>query len=71
MKPSIARKRASAVLAIELQQRVQNLQEALTKDEQAQAAFDLGKLFNDNLPFIVWVLKHHGGLNPPPYVPGN
>lgn len=69
MNPTLARKKAAANLGIALQQRHQNLALAVGQEEITQAALDLGALFNDNIEFVIWVLKQHGGLNPAPYVP--
>lgn len=69
MNPTLARKKASANLGVALQARHQKLALAVGDEEVAQAAVDLGKLFNDNIEFIIWVLKHHGGLNPTPIEP--
>ena len=69
MTPTLARKKAAANLGIALQQKHQALALAVGQDEITQAALDLGSLFNNNIEFVIWVLKHHGGLNPAPYVP--
>ena len=69
MNPTLARKQASAKLGIALAARHQTLALAVGEDEISKAAVDLGSLFNDNIEFITWVLKHHGGLNPAPIEP--
>lgn len=69
MNKTLARKQAAAKLGTALHARHQALALAVGEEEIAQAAVDLGKLFNDNIEFIIWVLKHHGGLNPVPYEP--
>lgn len=69
MTPTLARKKAAANLGIALQQKHQALALAVGQDEITQAALDLGSLFNDNIEFVIWTLKHHGGLNPVPVSP--
>jgi hypothetical protein len=69
MNPTLARKKAAANLGTALHARHQALALAVGEDEISKAAVDLGKLFNDNIEFIIWLLKHHGGLNPVPYQP--
>lgn len=70
MNPTLARKQAAAKLGIALADRHQKLALAIGEDEIAQAAVNLGHLFNDNIEFIIWVMKHHGGLNPAPIQKG-
>lgn len=60
-----ARKQACRVLGIELQNRYRALVEAQGDDEIAAKAVELGKLFNDNIEFVIWALKKQGGLEPP------
>lgn len=69
MNPTLARKQAAAKLGIALHTRHQTLALAVGEEEVAKAAVDLGQVFNDNIEFIIWVLKHHGGLNPAPIEP--
>ena len=69
MNPTLARKQAAAKLGTALQARYQTLALALGEDEISQAAVNLGQLFNDNIEFIIWTLKHHGGINPAPFEP--
>lgn len=69
MNKTLARKQAAAKLGTALHARHQALALAVGEDEISKAAVDLGKLFNDNIEFIIWLLKHHGGLNPIPYEP--
>ena len=69
MTPTLARKQAAAKLGLALHTRHQRLALAIGEDEVSRAAVDLGQAFNDNIEFIIWVLKHHGGLNPAPIVP--
>lgn len=69
MNPTLARKQAAAKLGVAMQDRHQKLALAVGEEEIAQAAVELGKVFNDNIEFIIWVLKHHGGLNPTPITP--
>lgn len=68
---SIARKRkaAAARLGIEFQRRYERLALAVGEDEISLRAVELGEIFNTNIEFIIWVLKHHGGLNPTPITP--
>jgi hypothetical protein len=67
--PTLARKKAAANLGTALQAHHQALALAVDEESIAFAAVNLGKLFNDNIEFIIWVLKHHGGLNPAPFQP--
>jgi hypothetical protein len=67
--PTLARKQAAAKLGVALHDRHQKLALAVGEDEISKAAVELGQVFNDNIEFIVWVLKHHGGLNPAPIAP--
>jgi hypothetical protein len=69
MNPTLARKQAAAKLGLALHARHQALALAIGEEEVSKAAVNLGKLFNDNIEFIIWVLKHHGGLNPAPFQP--
>lgn len=69
MNKTLARKQAAAKLGTALHARHQALALAVGEEEIGKAAVDLGKLFNDNIEFIIWLLKHHGGLNPIPYEP--
>ena len=69
MNPTLARKKAAANLGTALHARHQALALAVGEDEVTESAVLLGKLFNDNIEFIIWVLKHHGGLNPTPFQP--
>ena len=66
MSPSRARREASKRLGIELQNRYRRLVLAGNDpDEVTAAAVELGQLFNDNIEFVIWVLKTYGGLIPP------
>lgn len=69
MNPTLARKKAAANLGTALHARHQALALAVGEEEISAAAVELGKLFNDNIEFVIWVLKHHGGLNPAPFQP--
>ena len=60
-----SRKQASARLGIELQKRYERLAFAKEQDEITVAAVDLGELFNDNIEFVIYVLKSFGGINAP------
>lgn len=59
------RKEAAKRLGLELQQRYQNLVEANPHDadEINTAAILLGALFNENIDFVINVLKDYGGLS--------
>ncbi len=57
-----AKKEASKRLGIALEGRYRDLVLATGEDEVAGAAVELGQCFNDNIEFIIWVLKTHGGL---------
>lgn len=63
------RRTAAARLGLELQKRHRNLATAVGQDEIAKAAVDLGQLFNDNIEFVVWVMKEFGGIEQPPFQP--
>lgn len=61
-----ARKEAAKRLGLELGKRYERLVTAGNdQDEIMIAAVDLGQCFNDNIEFILWVLKTFGGLTPP------
>jgi hypothetical protein len=63
MSPVRARREASKRLGLALQLRYMRLLEATGDDEVAAAAVELGSTFNDNIEFIVQVLKSFGGLD--------
>lgn len=65
MSVSRHRKEASKRLGLALEQRYRNLVLASGPDEVTVAAVDLGQVFNDNIEFVIWVLKTYGGLIPP------
>lgn len=62
---SVARKRkaAAARLGIEFQKRYERLAFANGADEVTVAAVDLGTLFQDNIEFVINVLKAYGGMD--------
>ena len=62
---SVARKRkaAAARLGIEFQKRYERLAFAQGADEVTVAAVDLGTLFQDNIEFVIAVLKDYGGMD--------
>lgn len=61
------RKEASKRLGIALQAKYRALLEATGEHEISLAAMDCGQLFMDNVEFIIYVLKTHGGqwVRPP------
>lgn len=61
------RKEASNVLAITMQTHYRAMLAAVGEEEITHAAVNLGQTFNDNIEFIIYVLKTYGGLyaNPP------
>lgn len=60
------RKTASKRLGLELEKRYRRLVLAGNDAEEiTEASVELGGCFNDNIEFIIWVLKVFGGLNPP------
>ena len=60
------RKEASKRLGIALHQRYNALVTAGNNPEDVQhAAIELGVCFNENIEFIIYVLKTHGGLDVP------
>lgn len=64
-----ARKEAAKMLGIALQNRLRRLYEAQQEndpDKITVASCDLAQCMNENLEFVIWALKHLGGLNPPP-----
>lgn len=60
------RKEASKRLGIALQVAYRRMVEADGQDEIQTAAIELGKLFNDNIEFVLWVLKEYGGVQQMP-----
>ena len=63
------RRTAAARLGIEFQKRHRALTLAAGEDEITQAAVNLGQLFNDNIEFVVWVMKEFGGIEQSPFRP--
>ena len=61
-----ARRDAAKILGIALQSRYRRLLEATGEDEIVVATGDLAQTMYENVEFIIWALKHLGGLNPPP-----
>lgn len=57
------RKEASKRLGLALYQRYEKLATATGQDEVVVASVDLGQCFNDNIEFIIWVLKTYGGMD--------
>ena len=60
------RKEAARRLGIELHNRHVKLLLADGPDEVNAVAMELGQAFNDNIEYIVFVLKTFGGLEPAP-----
>lgn len=63
------RKAAAGRLGLEFQKRHRALALAVGEDEIAQAAVNLGQLFQDNIEFVVWVMKEFGGIEQLPFQP--
>lgn len=57
------RKEASKRLGLALSKKYERLVTAgADKDEITHAAIDLGNCFNENIEFVLWVLKTFGGM---------
>lgn len=54
------------MLGIALQTRYRRLLEASGEDETVIATADLAQCMYENVEFVIWALKHVGGMNPPP-----
>lgn len=61
-----SRRDAAKVLGVALQTRYRKLIEATGEDEIVIATADLAQCMYENVEFVIWALKHHGGMNPPP-----
>lgn len=61
-----ARRDAAKVLGVALQTRYRRLLEASGDDETVIATADLAQCMYENIEFVIWALKHLGGMNPPP-----
>jgi hypothetical protein len=61
-----SRRDASKMLGIALQTRYRRLLEASGEDETVIATADLAQCMYENVEFVIWALKHVGGMNPPP-----
>lgn len=61
-----ARKEAAKMLGIALQIRYRKLLEASGENETVVATTDLAQCMYENVEFVIWALKHVGGMNPPP-----
>ena len=57
------RKEAAKRLGIAIHQRYEKLVTAVGEDEVTVAAVDLGTLFQDNIEFVINVLKAYGGMD--------
>lgn len=57
-----AKRDAAKQLGLALQVRYRTLLMASGEDEVAAAAVDLGTCFNDNIEFVINVLKDYGGM---------
>lgn len=67
MSASRDRKEASKRLGLELHKRYRELVEASSENEISQAAVVLGATFNQNIEFVIWILKEYGGLQQLPF----
>lgn len=62
-----ARRDAAKMLGIALSTRYRRfLESAGDEDATVVATADLAQCMYENVEFIIWALKHVGGLNPPP-----
>lgn len=61
-----ARRDAAKVLGVALQTRYRKLLSATGDDETVVATADLAQCMYENVEFVIWALKHLGGMNPPP-----
>lgn len=61
-----SRRDAAKVLGIALQMRYRKLLGASGEDETVVATADLAQCMYENVEFVIWALKHVGGMNPPP-----
>ena len=61
-----SRRDASKMLGLALQIRYRKLLEASGEDETVVATADLAQCMYENVEFVIWALKHVGGMNPPP-----
>jgi hypothetical protein len=66
MTPTLARKEAAKRLGIELEARYRKMLEAEGEEHTVATSVEVAKLMIDNVYFIIWCLKKHGGLNPLP-----
>lgn len=66
MNATLARKEAAKRLGIELEARFRKMLEAEGEDQIIGTTVHVAQLMNDNVDFIIWCLKKHGGLNPLP-----
>lgn len=67
MTASRDRKEAAKRLGYALAAKYRALLDANSDDEIAHASLDLGTCFNDNIEFIMWVLKEYGGVDQMPF----
>lgn len=62
-----ARRDAAKMLGVALAVRYRKfLETADDQDENARATAELAQCMYENVEFVIWALKHIGGLNPPP-----
>jgi hypothetical protein len=66
MNATLARKEAAKRLGIELEARYRKMLEAEGEGRIIETTVHVAQLMNDNVDFIIWCLKKHGGLNPLP-----
>lgn len=67
MSASRDRKEAAKRLGFALAAKYRAMIEANGEEEIQKAAIDLGGCFNDNIEFIMWVLKEYGGVEQMPF----
>lgn len=61
------RKEAAKRLGFALAAKYRKMLEAEGPEAINVAAMDLGSCFNDNIEFIIWVLKEYGGVEQMPF----
>jgi hypothetical protein len=61
-----SRRDAAKVLGVALQTRYRKLLSATGENEVVVATADLAQCMYENVEFVIWALKHLGGMNPPP-----
>jgi hypothetical protein len=61
-----ARRDAAKMLGVALQTRYRKLLSATGEDETVVATADLAQCMYENIEFVIWALKHLGGMSPAP-----